>query len=231
MTLDLREELENATSALAPGATWSAEHSAGPSSPRDAPTPKNPRRRTRSRRCLAVGIANFPAQWSQQVGDVQPGGQATSAPTSIEAALAAVSLPDPAPGFPYRLIADGAPSQATVDGQQYWIRNFDLAVKPETTTTDSSGTVTGEANGPEAVVQVGTFPLPGDGGVVDRHPIVERPDVAGTTGVVVRYNARDGSPVAALYFHAGAFTASVMGFGGVTTDQLTALGNALTGMN
>ena len=143
MTLDLREELENATSALAPRGDLVGRAQALGQRRLVVRQLRNVLGGATVVALLALGISNVPAQWSRNFGEVQPGGQATSAPTSIEAALGAVSLPDPAPGFPYRLIPDGGPSLATVDGQQYWIRNFSLAVKPETTTTDSSGTVTG----------------------------------------------------------------------------------------
>ena len=229
MTLDLREELENATAALAPTSDLvSRARAVG-------------HRRLVFRRLrnvlggatvvavLGVGIATGPPQWWQIGHDIQPGSSTTSMATDIEAALTAVSLPDPAPGFPYRIIPDPAPELITLDNKQYWSRVYSLAVKPESTVTDSDGTVSGTANGPEAVVRVGTFPLPGSGGEVDGHPIVERPNVAGTQGILVKSDL-NGAAMVALYFQGGAFTVEITGIEGATTDQLIALGDALTGL-
>jgi hypothetical protein len=220
MTLDLRNELESATSGLKPTSDLiSRARVAG-------------RRRLIVRRSrnlvggvaavalLGVGIANL--QSMPGTTTVTPG---TSA--SPEQALAWVSLPDPAPGFPYRLQPDAAPRLATVEGTQSWSRSFSLAAKPESKASDG----TGVANGPEAVIMVGTFPMPGTADAIAGHPISERPTVAGTTGAVIKFEQSPGNPVTALYFHSGDFTVAMTGLYGATTVQLVALGNAIEGMD
>ena len=80
-----------------------------------------------------------------------------------------------------------------------------------------------------AVVNVGTFPMPGGDGLVDGHPITDRVGVAGVTGIVVAYNANK-QPVTLLYFQKGGLTVEITGMGGATTDQLVDLGNSITGL-
>jgi len=219
MSLDLRDELENATSSLsAPGDLAIRARRAG-------------QRRLMARRrwtaigsvaaivLVGLGVANVP---------LLPGGT-TGTPgssTAPEQALASVSLPDPAPGFPHRLQPDAAPRLITLDGTQSWSRNFSLAAKPESTASDG----TGIANGPETVIEVGTCPMPGTASAIGGHPITERPSVAGTTGAVIKFEQSPGNPVTALYFHTGRFTVAITGINNASTEQLVALGNALTGL-
>jgi hypothetical protein len=146
--------------------------------------------------------------------------------TAPEQALASISLPDPAPGFPHRLQPDAAPRLITLDGTQSWSRNFSVAAQPESTASDG----TGIANGPEAVIEVGTFPMPGTASAIGGHPITERPSVAGTTGAVIKFEQSPGNPVTALYFRSGRFTVAITGINNASTAQLVALGNALTGL-
>ena len=141
--------------------------------------------------------------------------------TSVQEALSAVTLPDPAPGFPYRHGPDGAPHLSTVYGSlgPYWVRFFRVGTKPD------SG-VSGTQTGTEAVVLVGAFPLPrtyGAGQTVSGHP-----EVAGVVGTATTGQEK-GSPFVELFFKSGRFSVDILGFG-ATTEQLVALGNALNGL-
>lgn len=229
MTLDLREELDRATSTLAPtGDLVGRARAAG-------------RRRLLLHRLvnvaagatavavLAVGITSIAPQWRQATPYPGASTASTAPPADVEAALAAVSMPDPAPGFPYRLTPDPAPRLVTLDDQQGWVRLFSLAARPETTVTDANGVVSGEANGPEAVVNVSTFPLRESDSQVGGHPIVARPTIAGTRGIQVEFEV-GGAPVVGVYFQKGGFTVDITGIEGATPDQLITLGNALTGL-
>ena len=150
----------------------------------------------------------------------------TSSPTpsqsaSIKEALSAVTLPDPAPGFPYRHGPDGAPHLSTVYSGPgpYWVRFFRVGTKPD------SG-VSGTQTGTEAIVLVGAFPLPrtyGAGQTVSGHP-----EVAGVVGTAITGQEK-GSPFVELFFKSGRFSADITGWG-ATTEQLVALGNALNGL-
>ncbi|MCU0263841.1 MAG: hypothetical protein MUF09_09250 [Candidatus Nanopelagicales bacterium] len=230
MTLDLRHELDRATSTVAPSADLVARARAAG------------RRRLLVRRLgnaaaaatvvaiLVVGVTAMAPPWWQETPDPATGGATNARPGDAGVALAAVSLPDPAPGFPHRLMPDLDPRLVTVDGQQGWVRQFSLAVRPETTATDASGVVSGQANGPEAVVAVSTVPLRESDGQIDGHPIVARPPVADTTGSQVEYTVGNAS-VVGLSFEKGGFTVAITGIEGATADQLIALGNALTGLD
>lgn len=152
---------------------------------------------------------------------------------SPPAALAAVSLPDPAPGFPIRRFPDDV-SLTTFGASPaaQWVATFGLGLHPEVAIRDTSGKVVGGApGGPEVTIMVGSFDLPPltSAGTIEGHVVVSSPLVAGVTGHVTTY-AEKGTPVSELYFSSGLFTVEVIGFGGVTTDQLVALGNALSGL-
>ena len=56
------------------------------------------------------------------------------------------------------------------------------------------------------------------------------PTVAGVQGYVTTY-AEKGTAMSALYFSTGHLSVEVFGFDHVTTGQLVALGNALTGLS
>lgn len=175
-------------------------------------------------------------------GVTTPGGPSTSvspttSPTpshsaSLEEALTAVTLPDPAPGFPYRRLPDNAPRLTTLDGgtQRYWVRSFMLAAKPEITSTDSSGNVVGgKPTGPEITMLVGTFPVQPDPTRIPGQTVSSHPQVAGVTGTALKGQEK-GVPTVTLFFKAGPFSVQIYGSGGATTEQLVALGNAITGL-
>jgi hypothetical protein len=230
MTLDLRHELDRAASTVAPSGDLVARARAAG------------RRRLLVRRLgnaaagatavaiLAVGVTAIAPPWWQASPDPATSGAPSAQPGDAGAALAAVSLPDPAPGFPHRLIPDLEPRLITVDGQRGWVRQYSLAVEPETTTTDANGVESRQAAGPEAVVTVSTFPRRESDGQVDGHPIVARPSVAGTTGSQVEFQV-GGASVVGVSFEKGRFTVAITGIEGATPEQLIALGGALTGLD
>ncbi|MGD9525547.1 MAG: hypothetical protein AB7I38_13830 [Dehalococcoidia bacterium] len=160
---------------------------------------------------------------------------ASSTPTtasSIEVALTAVALPDPAPGFPYRRFPDGGPRLTTMEGgADYWARAFLLAAKPEETSTDSSGNVVGGTpTGPEVTVLVGNFPImQPEKVVIGGRKASSHPQVAGVVGTAIT-DQEKGVPRVTLVFASGQFNVKIVGTGGATTEQLVALGNALTGL-
>ena len=145
------------------------------------------------------------------------------------AALAAVKLADPAPGFPVRRWKDGIGPEQTGPGTPiHWVADFGLAVKPEIMTTSSSGGVSGGPNGPEVTMFVGTYTTPLHLSGLSAHPISGSPTVAGVTGHLAQYTEK-GTTFTVLYFSTGQFTVEIIG-SHVTPDQLVALGDALTGL-
>jgi hypothetical protein len=153
---------------------------------------------------------------------------------SRSAGLEGVALPDPAPGFPFRRADDSVeePMQAP-DGGVVHVNTYLLAKQAPTITTDAEGNETGGTpNGPEATLIVGELPAPqaGPDGTIEGHHVVETPRVAGVTGRVTTYTEK-GTPIRTLYFTSGGFNVEVTGFGGVTTRELVALGDALTGLD
>ena len=144
------------------------------------------------------------------------------------AGIDAVALPDPAPGFPLRRWTDGVEPSAGM-GQSsttYYVATFGLAVTPGRTLSDGST----QPTGPEITLFVGDFPMPAvSGGRIEGHDVVASPTVHGVTGHVTSWTEK-GTPMHDLYFSTGTFTVAVHGFGDVTTAQLVALGDALTGL-
>lgn len=207
------------------------------------------RRRTSAGAALAVGAGMVVLAGTTVAGNVggsaspgvttAGGPSATALPTTsptpsqaagIEPALTAVTLPDPAPGFPYRRSPDGAPRLTTPeDGSEpYWARMFMLAAKPEITTTDSNGNVGGRPTGPEITMLVGNFPVPSPESIAGQR-VSSHPQVAGVVGTALQGQEK-GVQMATLYFKSGRFCVEIFGSGGVTTEQLVALGNSLTGL-
>ncbi len=220
MSLDLRDELESATSSLPLPAGLAARAAVAG------------QRRLAVRRRLA-GLGALAAvvllgasilQWPRAAG-ADPTPPAVSVLTD-EQSVAGVSLPDPAPGFPFRLQPDPVPRQITVDGVQAWSRSFSVASRQEATASDG----TGIAQGPEAAIEVGTFPLPVKSGSVNGQPITDRVVLAGTVGYVSTFEETPGARVRALYFRVGGISVAVVGLNGATTEQLVTLGSSLVGL-
>lgn len=220
MTLDLREELERATSGLQP-------HPDVLDRARATGHRLLVRRRTVRAAATLGSAAAVILVAGSLVGSAghlpfAPNAGPGSSTAASAASLASVDLPDPAPGFPYRLTADSAERPVVVDGNSYQLRQFSVSSAPKT--------ATGEAGGASAVVDVGTFPMPGADGLVDGHPITDRVSVAGVNGIVVAYSVNK-QPVTLLYFKKGGLTVGITGLGGATADQLVALGDSLTGLD
>jgi hypothetical protein len=82
----------------------------------------------------------------------------------------------------------------------------------------------------QITISVGQFPLPAhDPTMIDGNPIVARPQVAGVPGRVTSWTEK-GTPMHDLYFTSGPWTVEVFGAGRVSTAELVALGNAITGI-
>ena len=139
------------------------------------------------------------------------------------AALLEVSLPDPAPGFPLRRWTDDVGLETVGSGERpHWTALFGLGVQPD----NADGT----PGGPQVTLRVGDFPMPANhGGTIEGHDVVASPEVAGVQGHVTLYSEK-GTAIRELYFSTGTHTVEVIGFGGVSTDQLVALGDALQGL-
>jgi hypothetical protein len=145
-------------------------------------------------------------------------------PTGIDA----IALPDPAPGFPARRWDDGVSPGTMSNGVTYYSAFFGL----ERTSSTPWGGVNGvgASTVDQITIVVGQFPLPPhDPTTVDGNPIVARPQVAGVPGRVTSWTEK-GTPMHYLYFTSGPWTVEVFGAGRVTTAELVALGNALTGI-
>lgn len=220
MSLNLREELESLTDSLTiPDGLAIAATAAG-----------RKRLVARRRRAAIVAVAAVVmlgtgvGLWPTLVdSDTAP--PAAGSPTA-EQTVAGVSLPDPAPGFPFRLRPDSRPRQIVVDGVPVWTRSFSVATRPEATAPDGSGF----AQGPEAAIEVGTFPLPVNSGQANGHPITDRVVIAGTVGYVTTFEENGGSTVTALYFRAGSVSVAIVGLNDAATEQLVGLGSSLAGL-
>lgn len=164
-------------------------------------------------------------------GEVLPDGEGLT-PTQ-KSRLAAVALPDPAPGFPVRRWPDSSRIGSTefTRGESASVRTWGLAVTPAKVTTDANGNVGGIPLGPEVTLFVGYFSLPahGKGLSGQREKLVADVDVAGGRGWVTTGSDK-GSPTRNLYVGTGEMSVWISGIDGVTTEQLAALGNALTGL-
>jgi hypothetical protein len=164
-------------------------------------------------------------------GTATPTGTPSSKGGTPPAELAAVALPDPAPGFPIRRWTDSVGLESGPPGQEaYWSATFGLAVTPPTTETDAAGSVSAYPTGPEVTILVNSLPMPDvRNGKLEGHPVIATPTVAGVTGHVTSYLDKD-TPVKDLYFSSGRLSIKVVGFDGVSTAELVRLGNALTGL-
>jgi hypothetical protein len=143
--------------------------------------------------------------------------------------IAAVSLANPAPGFPIRRWKDDLyPEFSTPGRAQHWVALFGLAVRPEITSTPSPGLISARPNGPEVTIFVGDYPTPVHLEGLGSRPVSGSPAVAGVVGHLAEYTEK-GTTFSVLYFSTGKFTVEIIG-AGVTTAQLVALGDALTGL-
>jgi hypothetical protein len=127
------------------------------------------------------------------------------------AALTAVRLPDPAPGFGARRAPDSVGLEAgSSDGQTHWTAVF----------------LVGQPCAHEATVIVGTMPMPATSGTptfgATPGPITERPTVDGRPA----YVTHDGDQTI-LYFATSRFTVEVVGSRSTTIAELVTLAEAL----
>ncbi len=212
-------------------------------------------RRVRARRrasvgasaLLGVGVVALAsvalASTVPSVGGTSAAGPASSASSSPAAGptggptpwgappadLAAVSLPDPAPGFPVRRFPDSVQPESSGPGNQSrWVSVFRLAASPERTSTPSPGVVVSHATGPEVTMFVGAYSKPVHLSGLKSRSLAGSPEVAGVVGHLAEYTEK-GTTFRCLYFTTGKFTVEIIG-AGVTTAQFVALGSALTGL-
>jgi hypothetical protein len=201
---------------------------------------------------LVSGLGTTSAAGDLRVGPAGGGGSASAVPApSVEpstievdldpgaltaaqrARLMAVSLPDPAPGFPVRRWADPERISPTlgIGEASAWTRNWGLAVTPYRQVTGSDGQVSEVPTGPEVTLTVGYFPLPAHGKGLSggRERLVADVDVAGGRGWVTTGSDK-GSPTRHLYVAVGDLSVWIDGIDGVSTAELVALGNALRGL-
>jgi len=160
---------------------------------------------------------------------VTPSGTPFPSGTSVAQAtppadLAAVALANPAPGFPVRRWKDDVSQESPTR----WVADFGLGVRPELTTTSSPGQTSGTPNGPEVTIFVGTYSTPVHLSGLKPRSVAGSPAVAGVTGHLAEYTEK-GATFSVLYFSTGKFTVEIIG-SAVTTTQLVALGDALTGL-
>lgn len=150
----------------------------------------------------------------------QPGG----APS---AALTAVSLPDPAPGFPLRRFPDATARTTALDGA-YWAHDFLLGrTPPDCQPLPPAGDGSCTPTGPEATVIVlgrAKDIRPGADGRLYGASVTGRRTVDNHTA----YVTQDGGP--ALLFATGQFTVIVAGSAGTTVNELVTLADALHGL-
>jgi len=177
-----------------------------------------------------VDSSSSPSPWKSGDPAPTPSGMPSSVEVGLNletkpAGIDAVGLPDPAPGFPIRRWKDDvAPSSGMGSATTtYYVAAFGLAKHPYATLPGSPGSQV--PTGPEITILVGDFPL--DAKAVAASDADAR--VANTTGYLVSGMDKT-TPTHDLYFSTGTWTVEIHGFGGVTTAELVALGNALTGI-
>jgi hypothetical protein len=148
-------------------------------------------------------------------------GKGTS-PAAAKAAgdLEAVSLPDPAPGFPVRRVPNETAGLCGCGGPvDVWAKTFLVGVRPDAITDNHDGTYGGVPTGPEASVLVI------DGQVSERYRVTGHVKVGGYLATVLSDEGR-----AALAFSAGRFAVEVWGDEGATVDQLVTLAESIRGL-
>lgn len=156
----------------------------------------------------------------------------SSTPASVavgseSAQIKAVTLPDPAPGYPLRRAPDSVGLTGFGPGATYWSATFLLAVTTGATTSLGAGVSEVDPTGPEATVIVA------DGRPYDLSsptsiqsvPVVKTLTVQGHPAYLTE--ACDQTD---LYLSTGRFQVLVAGSGGTTVNKLVALENALTGL-
>lgn len=135
--------------------------------------------------------------------------------------LVAVRLPDPAPGFPYRVQPDGLYAMTAGAGPACYGAEFVVSTAP-----------TGADGSTATVFVTDCAPPRATDGVIEGHSVVAHRPVAGVDGAFTRYTTgTQGSTHQnlVLYFTTGHFTTRIEGTA-LSQDQLLALGNALTGL-
>jgi hypothetical protein len=170
-----------------------------------------------------------PSPWKSGDPTPTPSGMPSSVEVGLNletkpAGIDSVGLPTPAPGFPLRRwVDDVSPTTLRDPGTSYYVATFGLAKTPYATLPGSPGSQV--PTGPEVTIFVGDFPLsPAAVAASDANA-----RVAGATGYLVSGSDK-GTPTHDLYFSSGTWSIEIHGFGGVTTAELVALGNALTGI-
>jgi hypothetical protein len=145
-----------------------------------------------------------------------------------DAALDAICLPDPAPGFPLRR---GPDTTAMTGGgliqQAALTRTFLVGVTPPITTKEANGTILSTPTGPEATVMVardGAFPTTPDAvRAAGVYPVIGATTALGTSATIVRVEAGQvGVLVSADGFAIAAY--------GSATAPLVTLINSLQGL-
>ena len=145
--------------------------------------------------------------------------------------LMGVSLPDPAPGFPVRRSRD---TVAETDGgvnPPFWTDVFLLAKTPDIVTTDANGNVSGKPTGPEVTVMVATSgTLFNFGTNMSRCQQGSGAYRVGSVQADVETGVEKGDHFTQLCFTKNQFRIQMTGSTGVTTTELVALGNAISGL-
>ena len=143
-------------------------------------------------------------------------------------ALARISLPDPAPGFPV-VRGDDTVMNQFGGGRFAWTRTILLAVKPGTSKTLAPGVIDTKPNGQEATVIVachGAFPTTTAGVNAEReYPVIGTTTARGQTATIVRSDSHQiGVLLTSAGFDIGAYgDYSTVPNDPVTPDQLVTL--------
>lgn len=159
-----------------------------------------------------------------------PGAVARPTPPAY---MSAVSLPDPAPGFPFRRWHDQVDwtGPADVVGLGHWVLGIGLSER-DGTQRDAAGNLTGYAvAGAQVTLTVFDSPMPTVvGGRINNSTVTGSITVAGVSGILASY-VEKGRTFDELYFSTGRLHVQITGGYGATTAQLVALGDALTGLS
>jgi hypothetical protein len=222
------------TSAAGPGACFNTSSASAADSPAAAEASVDPLDLIVKTTPEVASPIALPASPAPLQSSLNYGINGSAAPTSGDAVVStesaqikAVTLPDPAPGYPLRREPDSVAMNSFDSNVNYWSAVFLLGVTPGATASLGAGAVEVDPTGPEATVIV-----------ADGHPFdLSSPTSIGGVPVASTLTVQ-GHPAylteacdqTDLYLSTGRFQVEVAGFGGTTITKLVALENALTGL-
>lgn len=154
-------------------------------------------------------------------------GSGSDSSSAASAAIKAVRLPNPAPGFPLRREPDSVTENEFGPDGEFWTATFLLGVTPGRTVGSGPGFVEVDPTGKEATVLVSDghpFDLSSPT-TIDSLPVMRTLEVQGHEAYVTATCEQT-----TIYLTTGRFQVEVTGFGGTTVGEMVELENSLSGL-